>query len=451
MIIGSRPILISLLILVFAAFTAFAQEEPNSQPTATTKKDDVKGPRAIAVLEWTAQGPRLIPVAIKIEGQFYDASLYLAQPVPMALENGVVYEVQKSGDSLGDFTLSEAEQTQSGLWLGVGKFDSKASQEMRRAAASKRVEREAKQKAQEEKEELGDRPVLHRSPKATTPSSDTSSDKPATPSTQSPAQAPPQSSASTASEPQAAPASEAPKSEATSDPNRPILRRGKPAEEQASSIHEQIPGKKPVPPPPGMGKLDVAVSDANKIQQHSYAWSWANPQEEQNMKSQAEKMARAAVMDYAKKTGGPMPGELQDVTLQAYDLSYSNSATVVLTAKVLPGVRSTAVRRGAKGAATAKPAEPPAENATPALEYYVTVVGREDIYGQLQKQLTFATDSKHLDAFPRMQLVDVVDADGNGSGDLLFESTSDNSNAFVIYRDTGWRLDKLIQVPAPRV
>ncbi len=140
MIIGSRRILTTLLISVFLTFTGFAQEEPNPQATATTKKEDVKGPRAIAVLEWTTQGPRLIPVTIKVDNQFYDASLYMAQPVPMALENGVVYEVQKSGNPLGDFTLSEAEQTPGGLWLGVGKFDSKADQDKRKAAAAKRVE-----------------------------------------------------------------------------------------------------------------------------------------------------------------------------------------------------------------------------------------------------------------------------------------------------------------------
>ncbi len=449
MIIGSRRILTTLLISVFLTFTGFAQEEPNPQATATTKKEDVKGPRAIAVLEWTTQGPRLIPVTIKVDNQFYDASLYMAQPVPMALENGVVYEVQKSGNPLGDFTLSEAEQTPGGLWLGVGKFDSKADQDKRKAAAAKRVEQEAKQKAQEEKEELGERPVLHRAPKASAPAPDTSSDKPTTPpptSSQVPAQS--SSPAPTASTPQTTPEPKPPES---TDPNRPILRRGKPSEEQASSINEKIAEKKPVPPPPGMRKMEAAVSDASKLQQHSYKWDWASSAEAENMKSQAQKLELATVMDYAKKTGGPMPGALQDVTIEPYDLSYSNAATVVLTARVLPEVRTTAVRRGAKSATAQKPSETPATAVTPVFEYYVTVVGREDIYGQLQKQLTFATDSKHLDAFPRMQLVDVVDVDGNGSGDLLFESTSDNSNAFVIYRDTGWRLEKLIQVPAPKV
>lgn len=462
MIIGSRRILTSLLLFVFLAFTAVAQEMPNPQDSATTsKKDEVRGPRAVAVLEWTAQGPRLIPVAIKIDQQFYDASLYMAQPVPMALENGVIYEVQKAGDPLGDFTLSEAEQTPGGLWLGVGKFDSKADQDKRKAAVAKRKEAEAKEKAKEEKDELGTRPVLRRSPKASTPPPDGGPDKTETkpqttaPSSPAPGTAPGQTAgsqvpaASTGAAPELSAASPAPAR--SSDSGRPILRRGKPAQEQAESINEKIAEKKPVPPPPGMGKLEVAVSDASKVAQHSYKWTWANPDEQQKIQSQAEKLALATLADYAKKTNGPVPGALQDAKIEAYDLSYSNAATVILSARVLPQVRSTVVRRGAKRTATEKPTQPSDSSATPAFEYYVTVVGREDIYGQLQQELTFATDNKHLDAFPRMQLVDVVDADGNGNGDLLFDSISDNSNAFVIYRDTGWRLEKLIQVPAPKV
>src|SRR4051812_43647164 len=54
----------------------------------TPKKKD-KGPRAIAVVQWQADGkglavPRLLPVAILSEGKFYDAGLYRASPIPMS-------------------------------------------------------------------------------------------------------------------------------------------------------------------------------------------------------------------------------------------------------------------------------------------------------------------------------------------------------------------------------
>jgi hypothetical protein len=440
-----RRILIPLSISVFTLLTASAQDLPNP-PTAVKKQDVVKGPRAVAVLEWTNKGPRLIPVAIKIDDQFYDASLYMAQPVPMAIESGVIYQIQRAGDSLGDFTLREAAQTANGLWLGMGSFDSKADQDKRKAAVAKRVEREAKQKADEEKQELGDRPVLKRAtPKDSAPPPETtSSDKPSSTTSQTPA------STSTPVSTQAPPPPPKPQvTETSSDPNRPILRRGKPAEEQAASINEKIGEKKPVPPPPGMARMEVAVSDATPSQPHSYKWDWANPTEEQSVKAQAQKLALATLADYAKRTNGPKPGAVQDVTIEAYDLSYSNAATVILSARVLSESKPAPVHYGARSTKAAAPAEP--SEVTPAFEYYVTIVGREDIYGQLQKKLAVATDNKHLDAFPRLQLVGVVDADGNGSGDLLFQSTNDRSESFVIYRDTGWELEQLIQVPEPKV
>ncbi|HEX7959824.1 MAG TPA: hypothetical protein VF493_07895, partial [Terriglobales bacterium] len=49
-----------------------------------------KGPRAIAVLQWEGDpnSPKphtsvLVPITILNEGKYYDASIYLASPVPM--------------------------------------------------------------------------------------------------------------------------------------------------------------------------------------------------------------------------------------------------------------------------------------------------------------------------------------------------------------------------------
>lgn len=439
MINRSRRILTLFCVAAVLATPCAAQYPDSSQaptlPSYSAKKKEPQGPRAVAVMEWTTKGPRLIPVAIKINDQFYDAGLYLAQPVPMALDSGNVYEVQRAGESLGDFTVGSAAQTPNGLWIGLGSFDSKAAQEKRREAAAKRVQTEAKQKAEEEKEEEGSRPVLKRpAPKSSAPDTSTppAETKPTTaPSTIQSAPAPP------------------PLRETVNDPNRPILRRGKPAEEQATSLQMETDTtpKKAVPPPAGVAKLDVAISDATPKQQHSYVWTWANPDEEKKLKDQVEKLALATLNEYASRTNGPKPGALQHVQIHTYDLNYSNAPTVILSARVEPEApKPTPTRRGAKPAA---PAAPP--SMTPAFEYYVTVVGREDIYGQLQKKLAVATDNKHLDAFPKMELVDAVDVDGNGNGDLLFQSTSDRSDSFVIYQDRGYNLEEVIRVPGPKV
>ena len=446
MIIGSLRILTCLLFSSLWAAPNFAQIQPlPQQPTYGAKKTEPQGPRAIGVLAWTAKGPRLIPITIKINNEFYDASLYRAQPVPMAVDSGVVYEVQKAGEPLGDFTLSEAEQTGNGLWVGVGNFDSKEAQDKRKEKATRRAAAAAAAKAAEEKAEEGDRPVLKRpAPKQSPPETETP--KPSAPPTDSPqAQQP---SSTSESSPAPATQSKPQLTETERDPSRPILRRGKPEQEQATALgkEKEPEAKKLAPPPPGLAKLEVAVSDDSPKEMHPYKWTWKDAAEEQKLKEQAEKLAQAILANYATKTGGPKPGELQDVDFQTYDLTYSNAATVILSARVVPGAKAVVTRRGAKTTKAPEPASP--ENG---FEYYITLVGREDIYGQMQKEFVVATDSKHLDAFPKMKLVDIVDADGKGAGGFLFQSTSDRGDSFVIYRDLGWSLQEVIRVPEPKV
>jgi hypothetical protein len=41
---------------------------------------------------------------------------------------------------------------------------------------------------------------------------------------------------------------------------------------------------------------------------------------------------------------------------------------------------------------------------------------------------------------PRLDLVDAVDADGDGRGELLFRQTSDVSTGWIVYRATADKL-----------
>ena len=55
--------------------------------TAAQQRRKAKTPRAIALIEWPEKGkPVVVPIAILIDGRFHDASIYMADPVPMALE-----------------------------------------------------------------------------------------------------------------------------------------------------------------------------------------------------------------------------------------------------------------------------------------------------------------------------------------------------------------------------
>jgi len=67
-----------------------------------------KGPRALGLIQLSPKGKaRLTPIAIMMDGKFYDAGSYKAAPVPMALDFGVVYEGFRTGVSQGVFTITE--------------------------------------------------------------------------------------------------------------------------------------------------------------------------------------------------------------------------------------------------------------------------------------------------------------------------------------------------------
>ena len=100
---------------------------PEEKPAETKNQKKVKGPRAVGILQLSNSGKAtLVPVAILIDGKFYDASAYKADPVPMALEVGTVYEAEQAGESQGLFTVnaalhSTAANTQR-PWVGTGSY-----------------------------------------------------------------------------------------------------------------------------------------------------------------------------------------------------------------------------------------------------------------------------------------------------------------------------------------
>ena len=59
-----------------------------------------------------------------------------------------------------------------------------------------------------------------------------------------------------------------------------------------------------------------------------------------------------------------------------------------------------------------------------------------------QKIFSVVTDRNHLDAYPRMQIIDAVDADANGRGDLLFRQYSDIGISYALYRVFPYQMTK---------
>ncbi len=87
------------------------------------KNKETKGPRALGLVELSTDGKaRLIPIAIMVDGKFYDAGAYKASPVPLALWSETVYEGEKTGVPQGLFTVGGALQATPGNWLADGKW-----------------------------------------------------------------------------------------------------------------------------------------------------------------------------------------------------------------------------------------------------------------------------------------------------------------------------------------
>ena len=78
------------------------------------------------------------------------------------------------------------------------------------------------------------------------------------------------------------------------------------------------------------------------------------------------------------------------------------------------------------------------------------VVARIDTYGDLRKVLVQVTDDQHLDLTPRLELIDAMDADGDGVGELLFRKTTDAAQGYLIARVTSDQLWPLFDTFAVR-
>ena len=419
--------------LIYAALLLSASLSPAQFAQKETRS---KGPRALGLLQLAPGGKAtLIPISIMVDGKFYDASAYKAAPVPMALENGTVYEAFSTGKSLGLFTVTSA-LTGNGRWLGAGTW-------LVAGSAPPSTGHKAESKPREEPEEGP--PVLRKGkPKspddAQPPESKPAETKPADtkPADTKPAESKPATASQAPSAPPVPPAAAPapPASEPASPPedaDRPALRRGVPPKNRgtptkpvppAPAARHATPAAATKPPAAASAKPNVqlvpAVSDAAGPEPRSYAYDM-KPEEEQTfrkkilalaaeeLRKKAQEIEPAASQAPRKRAGAtkPAPPNFEDVNLRVLDVSSSNEPLLVLTAKaVLP------------------------QNA----EHYITLVARSDLYGELRKLLSAITDPTHLDVTPRMEFIDAVDADGDSRAELLFREISDGGTAYAIYR-----------------
>ncbi len=418
-----------------------------------------KGPRAIGLVQLSAKGKaRLTPIAIMMDGKFYDAGSYKAAPVPMALDFGVVYEGYRSGVSQGFFTITQPGQLShvwiaEGTWLPAGMKDPTVKKKYSTPViedkdappvlhrrhddsdnASNKDDKD-KDKDKDKKEDAD--------PSKAKDAKDKKDDKTPPAATPSP------------STPSMADTKTAPTDENIADPNRPTLRRGKPDANVKHDVYATfeplVPATSPattagktdakgLPDPAALPQFTFipAVSDAAGPDPRPYTYD-VKPAEEAvyrnkmfdlaaaQLRGPSNMIAGAKKIDGGKsngKIGSKQPKPVfDDAVLRIFDLSYSNQPVLILSAKVHPPVGSP-------------------ENADPK---EITLIARTNLDGDVQKLFFSQTDAKHLDVTPRMELIDAVDADGDGRGELLFRRTSDSGSAFSIYRVTNDNLFPLFE------
>jgi hypothetical protein len=248
-----------------------------------------------------------------------------------------------------------------------------------------------------------------------------------------------------------------------------VLKRGKPAPEKADQPEKattdssKAPAHTATTAPTSVAanqiQLIPAISDSHGPDPLPYTFSM-KPDEELQFRKKMLAMAADEVRSRAGQSTSASAGAsepvrgasqrskgttaksvqpiFEDVQLQVFDLAEINEPELVLTANAHMPQRSHAK----ESPSTDLPGK---DLQSKDLQYMVTLVAREDVNGELHKALANITDAQHLDVLPRLELIDAVDADGDGRGELLFRQVSDVGSAFVVYRVIGDRLYPLFQ------
>ncbi len=430
--IGSAALALGSACAMLAQYPGHVDPEKKKDAPTTTL-------RSIAVLEWTGDrnrpsATRLVPVSLFDGEHLQDGGLYLARPVPLALDSGTEYEVESSGVPQGWFDLDGARQIGQD-WFGFGKWKPYVP------PAPKKPKVAHQQVTVVGSKPADDRPHFKRREEASAAPADSAPDGAANGgSAKDAGSAKSQASAPASSEPV--------------DPNRPRLRRRaeeKAAQAEAAAIARETPsaGADPDRPrlvhgkpadlkdqprpleltPSGLGQT-VAVSDADRVGHQTFAYDWNSPEHatgvQQELEAAAARLLGGAVAAnpqphtsaatrrragtttrrrraLANKPAASAGNTLANVQFHAFALTYGGGATLVLTAREATSARTLAL------------------------------IGVEDIYGKVQVLWSSITDDGHLDLTPRMTLVDAVDPRGDGRADLLFEQRNDTDRRFALY------------------
>jgi hypothetical protein len=371
---------------------------------AQTHKVDApdKVTRAIAVYEWTGNltnptAARLIPVSLFIDGHLEDAGVYLAQPIPFALQTGDVYSIEHAGHTIGDLDLDSArdlvtrrsasDDNPLGAWYGYGHFLTPAEEAK---ATNLHASTNPATIAADTGPDDAPPTLRHRKPTDKTPPRKT--DK-------QPGYVTP------------------PTTPLNDDPNRPILHRGIPTDAEGLPQLASLP--------PNLHQA-IAISDAANRAPELFTRAWATSTERSQTLHSLEALARPRLASYIAfnkltpttitnpTSTGPafanVPATknitLTNEQLSPYTLSDGGLPTFIYTA------------------------ETPVTDGGPV---YLTLITQRLPSGEIHVALLSITDATHLDRTPWLRPIDAIDPDVSHRASLLFELRAQSSRQFALY------------------
>lgn len=442
--------------------------------------------RAVGVYEWVGEdgkpsASRLVPVSVYINKQLEDAGVYLARPVPLALETGTVFAVEQAGATRGTLELAYARHVQAAGdaetndgWLGYGAFKPKPKEPVFAAKksgplpqvavnggkgphfSSKGEDGAAKKSEVDRSTAVGGGTTVS-APDMDQPggqekssggqeksaderksgSNDAGSvdpkddaDRP-TLKKRTPAQA------KTAKK-ERDQASVTGVGALNDDPDRPNLHRGKPVTKMEE---EDLPPLKGLPP--GMHQ-EVAVSDAANRPEHLFMRSWESEAERKEVLAKMEELARVRLTQYEVESGvrPAAPAAASSASVAAAGTKARrrvvalSGPSAVLTGEVLNGYVLS------YGGAATYVYVAQSQGAADVMRY-VTVVAQQEPQGALKVALSSVTDAMHLDRTPWLRLVDAVDAEASNRASLLFELRAQGTRQFALYRVIGAQAEQV--------
>ncbi len=373
-------------------------------PSSTTQVT-----RAIAVYEWTGDlahptAARLLPVSLFINAHLEDAGLYLAQPIPFALQPGTLYLLQRAGqtgvpdrrslpagvETIGALNIESAHTnptTSAPAWAAYGNFLSPT--EATAATSTK--------------------------PPATPPTFPTEAEA---------GTAPPAPSNHKKKQPKQQAYVTPPTTPILDDPGRPTLQSGPPA---ASATVPELTTL-----PPDLHQV-AAVSDAANRAPETFAYTWPSRSIRDQTRHTLEALALPQLTHYiafnhltpaptdpssrpeAAGRSGETPVFAATTTtptlinpqLLAYTLTDATTPTYILTAE-LPLTTNGPI--------------------------YLTLIAQPNASSaELHLTLLSITDATHLDRTPWLRPIDAVDPDATGRASILFELRSQTTRQFALY------------------